>query len=140
VRRGILIAFTSALLLLLAAGCGFRGVTSATPSKVTGSLPKATLEPATPAFKLKGVPAEGKAIFLKAGCTGCHTLAAVHATGTVGPNLDQAHPDFRLATARVTLGKGAMPSFKGQLSDQQIANVASFVVQATSQPAGQTGP
>jgi mono/diheme cytochrome c family protein len=131
VRRGILIAFTSALLLLLASGCGFKGVASPTPSKVTGSLPKPTLEPATPAFKLKGDPAAGKKIFESAGCTGCHTLAAVHATGTVGPNLDQAKPDYRKATARVTLGKGAMPSFKGQLSDQQIADVASFVVQST---------
>ena len=54
----------------------------------------------------------------------CHTLAAANATGTVGPNLDEAKPDFQLATARVTLGKGVMPSFKGQLTDQQIADVA----------------
>jgi mono/diheme cytochrome c family protein len=131
VRRGILIVFTSALLLLVGAGCGFRGVTSPTPSKVVGSLPKPTLEPATPAFKLKGDPAAGAKIFKSAGCVGCHTLAAAHSTGTVGPNLDQAKPDYRLATARVTLGKGAMPSFKGQLSDQQIADVASYVVKST---------
>lgn len=130
-RRGILTLFSSALLLLLAAGCGFEGVTAPTPSKVVGSLPKAAAVPETPASKLKGNPTAGKAIFLKAGCTGCHTLAAVHATGTVGPNLDTAKPDFRLVTARVTLGKGAMPSFKGQLTTQQIADVASFVVQAT---------
>jgi mono/diheme cytochrome c family protein len=130
VRRGILIAFTC-LLVLVAAGCGAEGVVSPTPSKVVGTLPKPTLEPATPAFKLKGDPTAGKAIFLKAGCTGCHTLAAAHSTGTVGPNLDQAKPDYRLATARVTLGKGAMPSFKGQLSTQDIANVASFVVKST---------
>jgi mono/diheme cytochrome c family protein len=130
VRRGILIVFSSAL-LLVAAGCGSEGVTSPVPKTVVGSLPKPTLEPATPAFKLKGDPTAGKKIFLSAGCTGCHTLAAAHSTGTVGPNLDQAKPDFRLATARVTLGKGAMPSFKGQLSDQQIADVASFVVKST---------
>jgi mono/diheme cytochrome c family protein len=130
VRRGILIVFSSAL-LLAAAGCGAEGVTSPAPKTVIGSLPKPTVEPATPAFKLKGDPAAGKKIFASAGCTGCHTLAAAHSTGTVGPNLDQAKPDFRLATARVTLGKGAMPSFKGQLSDQQIADVASYVVQST---------
>jgi mono/diheme cytochrome c family protein len=130
VRRGILIVFSSAL-LLAAAGCGAEGVTSPAPKTVVGSLPKPTLEPATPAFKLTGDPAAGKKIFASAGCTGCHTLGAAHSTGTVGPNLDQAKPDFRLATARVTLGKGAMPSFKGQLSDQQIADVASYVVQST---------
>ena len=34
--------------------------------------------------------AAGKAVFTgDAGCSGCHTLAAAGATGTVGPNLDQ---------------------------------------------------
>jgi mono/diheme cytochrome c family protein len=130
VRGAILIAFSS-IAVLAAAGCGAEGVTSPKPVTVVGSLPQATQEPATPAFKLKGDPAAGKKIFLSAGCTGCHTLADAGATGTVGPNLDQAKPDYRLATARVTLGKGAMPSFKGQLSAQQIADVASYVVTAT---------
>ena len=116
---------------VLLAGCGAEGVVTPTPKTVIGSLPTPALEPATPAFKLKGDPTGGKAIFLKAGCTGCHTLADAHSTGTVGPNLDQSKPDFRKATARVTLGKGAMPSFKGQLTDQQIANVAAYVVKAT---------
>ena len=116
---------------LLLAGCGARGVVSPTPQTVIGSLPKPTLDPATAAFKLKGDPAAGKAIFLKSGCVGCHTLSDANATGTVGPNLDQSKPDYRRATARVTLGKAAMPSFKGQLSNQQIADVASYVVKAT---------
>jgi mono/diheme cytochrome c family protein len=130
VRRAILIAF-SLIAALVLAGCGSRGVTSPKPQTVVGSVPKPTLEPATPAFKLKGDPTAGKKTFLSAGCTGCHTLADAKSTGTVGPNLDQAKPDYRLATARVTNGKGAMPSFKGQLSDQQIADVASYVVTAT---------
>jgi sulfite dehydrogenase len=130
VRRAILIAFSSLAALVLA-GCGSEGVTSPAPVTVVGSVPKPTQEPATPAFKLKGDPAAGKKTFLSAGCTGCHTLKDANATGTVGPNLDQAKPDYRLATARVTNGKGAMPSFKGQLSDQQIADVASYVVTAT---------
>jgi cytochrome c oxidase subunit 2 len=34
--------------------------------------------------------AAGKAVFTgDAGCSGCHTLAAANATGTVGPNLDE---------------------------------------------------
>jgi len=130
VRRAVLIALLSAAALLLA-GCGAEGVTSAAPETVVGSLPQASAVPETPASKLKGDPAAGKAIFSSAGCSGCHTLKAAGATGTVGPNLDDAKPDYRLATARVTLGKGVMPSFKGQLSDQQIADVASFVVTST---------
>ena len=129
-RRGFLIAFSSAV-LLVTAGCGAEGVVSPTPATVVGSLPQAAAEPATPAFKLKGDPTAGTKIFTSAGCVGCHTLAAAHATGTVGPNLDQAKPDYRLATARVTNGKGVMPKFKGQLTDQQIADVAAFVVKAT---------
>jgi mono/diheme cytochrome c family protein len=113
------------------AGCGAEGVVKAVPKTVVGSLPAPTVEPATPAFKLKGDPTAGKALFAKSGCTGCHTLADAHATGTVGPNLDQSKPSYRKATARVTLGKNAMPSFGGQLTDQQIADVAAYVVKAT---------
>ena len=85
----------------------------------------------TAAFKLKGDPAAGAKVFQSAGCVGCHTLAAAHATGTVGPNLDQVKPNYRRATARVTLGKNVMPSFQGKLSTQQIADVAAYVVKST---------
>jgi mono/diheme cytochrome c family protein len=129
--RAALVSLALLATAVLLAGCGSKGVGGATPRTVVGSLPKPTLEPATPALKLQGDPTAGKALFAKSGCVGCHTLADANATGTVGPNLDQAKPDYRLATARVTLGKGAMPSFKGQLSDQQIADVASYVVKAT---------
>ena len=141
-RRLILTAVTSAAaLLFLAVGCGSQGVSAPAPRTVIGTLPKATAEPATAAFKLKGNPTAGKAVFVKAGCGGCHTLQEAGSTGTVGPNLDQAHPDYRLATARVTLGKSPMPSFKGQLSDQQIADVAMYVVKVTGgQAPGSTKP
>jgi len=128
VRRLALVAIAACALL---AGCGAEGVVSPTPATVIGSLPKPTLEPETPAFKLKGDSTAGKKTFLSAGCVGCHTLADANAKGTVGPNLDQAKPDYRLVTARVMLGKGAMPSFKGQLTDQQIADVAAYVVKST---------
>jgi mono/diheme cytochrome c family protein len=115
----------------LLAGCGSQGVTSPTPETVIGTVAAPAQDPVTPAFKLKGDATAGGKIFQSAGCTGCHTLAAAKSTGTVGPNLDQAKPDYRRATARVTNGKGAMPSFKGQLTDQQIADVATYVVTST---------
>jgi cytochrome c oxidase subunit 1 len=71
--------------------------------------------------------AAGKSVFESAGCANCHTLAAANATGTIGPNLDQAKPSRSLVVQRVTNGGGAMPSFKGQLSPQQIQAVAAFV-------------
>lgn len=79
-----------------------------------------------------GDPAAGKEIFATAGCATCHTLADAGANGTIGPNLDQLKPPYDLVIDRVTNGKGVMPSFKGQLSEQQIQDVAAYVVQATS--------
>lgn len=76
-------------------------------------------------------PQAGKRVFTSAGCSGCHTLKDANATGNVGPNLDQAKPDRALIVDRVTNGKDGMPSFKGQLSDNQIADVAAYVYRAT---------
>jgi mono/diheme cytochrome c family protein len=72
----------------------------------------------------------GAAVFASAGCGGCHTLAAAGSSGTVGPNLDDADPDFDEVVDRVTNGKGQMPSFKDQLSEEQIRDVAAYVSEA----------
>ncbi len=100
------------------------------PTKVVGTLPK-TQQATVPAAYKHGDPVAGKKVFLSAGCTGCHTLKDAGSTGTVGPNLDQAKPALSLAYMRVTQGAGAMPSFKGQLSQKQIADVIAYVVKAT---------
>jgi cytochrome c553 len=77
-----------------------------------------------------GDAAAGEQIFASAGCGSCHTLAAAGTNGTVGPNLDDAKPPASLVVERVTNGKGAMPSFKDQLSEQQIQDVAAFVAES----------
>jgi mono/diheme cytochrome c family protein len=74
-------------------------------------------------------PDDGESIFASAGCGGCHILAAAGSNGTVGPNLDEAKPTKELAVDRVTNGQGAMPSFKGQLSEEQIQAVATYVAE-----------
>lgn len=79
-----------------------------------------------------GDAAAGKAVFDSAGCAGCHTLADAGASGTVGPNLDDVKPPRELIVDRVTNGAGAMPAFAGQLSEEQIQDVAAYIVQATS--------
>jgi mono/diheme cytochrome c family protein len=79
-----------------------------------------------------GNPDAGESVFASAGCGGCHTLSAAGASGNVGPNLDEAKPNHALVIDRVSHGKGVMPSFEGQLDDQQIEDVAAFVVQSTS--------
>ena len=86
------------------------------------------IDPANPpAPAPPGGGTDGKAIFASAGCGGCHTLAAAGSSGTVGPNLDEAKPSLELAVDRVTNGQGGMPSFEGQLSEEQIQAVAGFV-------------
>jgi mono/diheme cytochrome c family protein len=74
--------------------------------------------------------AAGRAVFASAGCGSCHTLAAAHATGDVGPNLDDLKPSEALVAHQVTNGGAAMPSFAGRLSKAQIAAVAKFVASA----------
>jgi mono/diheme cytochrome c family protein len=98
------------------------------PNRTTTTTP-ATTTPAPPAGGGGGAgnAAAGKAVFESAGCASCHTLADAGSTGTVGPNLDDAKPDDALVKERVTNGKAPMPSFKGQLTDAQIADVAAYV-------------
>jgi mono/diheme cytochrome c family protein len=79
----------------------------------------------------EGDAAAGESIFAGNGCGSCHTLAAAGASGSIGPNLDEAKPDFDLAVDRVTNGSGAMPSFGDSLDEQQIRDVAAYVVAST---------
>lgn len=133
-RRPAVIA--AALLgALLLAGCNSQGVSSPTPETVIGTVSSGPTFPIVPAFHLKGNAASGKGVFATAGCGSCHTLAAAHTSGTVGPDLDTLKPNYRTVTAQVTDGGapmgGTMPSFKSTLSTQQIADVAAFVVTST---------
>ena len=129
-RRTALIAAVLLGTFVLAA-CQSRGVASPTPETVIGTVSTPTTTfPVVPAFHHKGSPTKGKVIFL-ANCGGCHTLADAKTTGTVGPNLDSLKPDYQAATAQVTNGGSAMPSFNHTLSTQKIADVASYVVTAT---------
>ena len=129
-RRVMLVAL-AVLAAALLAGCGSEGTEAPLPQTVVGSVPKPAQLPITPAFKLKGSSTSGKGVFGKAGCGSCHTLAAAHSTGTIGPNLDQLKPDYRTVTAQVTNGGAQMPAFKSTLSTKQIADVAAYVVTST---------
>ena len=73
---------------------------------------------------------DGKSIFASAGCGSCHVLADAGTSGTIGPNLDQSQPTVELAIDRVTNGSGQMPSFKDDLTEEQIRAVAEYVNEA----------
>lgn len=129
--RPALLTLAALLAAAALAGCGAQGVVSPTAQTQIGKGPAAPTFPIVAAFHVKGDPKAGKGVFSSAGCTGCHTLAAAHSTGTTGPNLDQLKPDYRAVTAQVTNGGAQMPKFGGQLSTKQIADVAAFVVTST---------
>jgi cytochrome c553 len=105
--------------------------TTPAPTTETQTQTTATTTESAGGPYANGDATAGKAVFASAGCSACHTLKAAGATGTVGPNLDQKKPDEALIVDRVVNGKGAMPSFKSQLSDQQIADVVAFVHEST---------
>jgi len=125
-RRSALVALLAVLALAgVAAGCAGEDTVTPAPETVVGDLPE-------PAEATPGDPAAGKEVFASAGCGSCHALADAGISATVGPNLDETKPPAELVVDRVTNGAGIMPAFKGQLDDQQIADVAAYVVQATS--------
>jgi mono/diheme cytochrome c family protein len=134
VRRLAPIALLLFVLAFGSAGCSTskpgEKVVAPLPTTVVGAVPKAQTA-SVPAQYKNGDAAAGKPLFGSAGCSGCHTLADAKAHGTVGPNLDQVKPALSRVVLRVTKGRGAMPPFKGQLSDKQIADVAAYVVKAS---------
>jgi mono/diheme cytochrome c family protein len=69
---------------------------------------------------------DGKAVFADT-CGGCHTLSAAGTSGTTGPNLDDVSLDAGTIEGIVRDGRGGMPAFGGQLSDDEVAAVAAFV-------------
>jgi|SRR5687768_3672711 len=150
-RRTVLVlVLLVAAVGVVAVGCGQEQDQTATPETVEGELTTETTETETTETTetdetetetdetettetettptAEGDPAAGKEVFLGASaCGGCHTLADAGSTGQVGPNLDEAQPDYELALDRVTNGQGGMPSFSSTLSEQQIADVSAYV-------------
>ena len=129
-------AFIAAVVLgaSVLAACQSQGVSGPTPQTVIGTVTTPTQTfPIVDAFRLKGNATAGKSVFLGlGGCGGCHKLADAGTTGTFGPDLDTFTPkiDYRAATAQVTNGGTNMPA-QTQLSTQQIADVAAYVVKST---------
>ena len=104
--------------------------TPAAPAAPAAPTPTTPATPAAPAAPASGgssqASAAGKQVFT-ANCASCHTLKSDNASGQVGPNLDTLKPDLATVSRQVMSGGGAMPAFKGQLTDKQIADVAAFV-------------
>ena len=107
-----------ALYVAKCAGVNPCGVTAETAKPATTTTSTST----TPASK-----PDGKAVFAKAGCGGCHALKAAGSSGNIGPDLDQLKPSKARVAHQVEVGGGVMPAFKGQLTPAEIDAVATFV-------------
>ena len=79
-----------------------------------------------------GSSPRGAAVFGKARCGECHSLAAAKATGTVGPSLDGRQFSAQHIVRQVRQGGRGMPAFKGTLSAAEITAVAHYVVSSSS--------
>lgn len=140
-RRLASAALLVAALVLLGAACGGGG----------GGGGEAQQPTTTAAGGQGGNADQGKAIFDSQGCASCHTLQAAGASGTVGPNLDTQLADSAQKAGKPLadftresivdpsafvaegFSSGVMPSDFGQkLSDQQLNDLVTFIVQSVS--------
>jgi mono/diheme cytochrome c family protein len=122
---------------------------AAAGTAAVASAPVANAGQTAPGGKAAG--GKGAAIYA-ANCSGCH---AANGAGGVGPPL-AGNPDVTGAPAKVVhtllyglnekitvAGKdypGGMPAWKGQLSDAEIAGVASYIRSAWGNSAGPVKP
>ena len=75
--------------------------------------------------------AEARSIFMNWSCGACHVLGDANGTGHIGPQLDGNDAmDEAFIISRVTDGQGAMPGFGGQLTDDEIALLATYIMAA----------
>lgn len=87
--------------------------------------------------KLSAQGERGKVLFTQTAqpsCSVCHSLADAGSKGAVGPDLNDLAPDAQRVVQAVTHGVGTMPAFKGNLSPDQIKDLAQYIVEATSTP------
>src|SRR5262245_55741809 len=118
-RRTTLAATALAAAAMAAAGCGGGGGESGSTSAATDTSP------------VVGNAEAGKAVFLGAsGCGGCHTLADAGTKSAVASNLDETRPNAARVREVVEDGEEMMPSYRNQLSEQEIADVVAYVVAA----------
>ncbi len=76
----------------------------------------------------------GKKLFMQGvvpSCAMCHTLQAAGAEGAVGPVLDELKPDAARVAKALRDGIGQMPSYRGKLTDDEMAALARFVAKAS---------
>jgi mono/diheme cytochrome c family protein len=76
---------------------------------------------------------KGKELFVTWGCGNCHVLADAGAAGQVGPSLDgNPYLTGALVVNRIAYGQAGMPAFGGQLSEEDIADIAAYIIRVAA--------
>ena len=110
------------LSLLLAGALSACGKSETTPSPSAGT---STTTPTTTASTGTTTKADAQTVF-KANCVSCH---GANLEGMVGPNLQKVGGKYskdQLSTI-IANGKGAMPAFKGKLSDDEVNALSTWL-------------
>ena len=115
----------AALVLAGCGGGGDDGVAGGATTTVAGQSKQFGQPP------VGGAAAAGKRVFADAGCGDCHTLEEAGTSGKVGPSLDDQDLEFGDVVEQVREGGGGMPAFRDKLSEQNIEDVAQFVVKSS---------
>jgi mono/diheme cytochrome c family protein len=120
---------------LAVAGCGGGGGSGSGAGGATaaGTTAATTTSSREEEEEEEGNPTLGEIVFVTEGCGGCHSLAAagvvgnIDEQGSVAPDLDEAKASYDEIVEVVTNGKGAMPSFQGDITPKDIRDVAAYV-------------
>lgn len=64
-------------------------------------------------------------------CSACHALADAGAGGSIGPALENPSLTREYLIDRISNGQGAMPAFGGQLSEEEVALLADYIVEVS---------
>jgi mono/diheme cytochrome c family protein len=123
IARRIALALLVLALCVGATACGGDDDTDATTTtEETTTDETTTTEDTTTTTEA----AAGREIFV-ANCGSCHALSDAGTSGAVGPSLDGLGLDVATVETQVRNGGGGMPAFEGQLTDEEIAAVSSYV-------------
>ncbi len=83
----------------------------------------------------------GRRVFNAQSCGSCHTFKGAGSTGRRGPDLDALRPSKGRVLRQVRLGGGGMPAYAGELTPQEMNDLATFVAgEQRPSTAGATGP
>ena len=111
-----------------------RLVTSARRGAVAAILAGLACGTASGADDDAALMALGKTLFTVGAvppCATCHALKDAGATGAIGPAFDDLQPAPDQVIAVLKSGIGAMPSYRGSLSDEQMRALARYVSKAS---------